>query len=108
MKSSRAVSIVLVTGTAWVFFEWLFFVTKPSFMSLYSPWEKLSVLSGTAAIVTAALLIISVPFFLIGRLLQIVSHWRVPVFLLAFLPVLVLLTMAMLVLDAPDVSAKRT
>jgi arylsulfatase A-like enzyme len=97
MKLLRVASIALVAGTAWVFLEWLFFVTKPSFMSLYSPWEKLSVLSSTALIVSVTLLLATLPFAALAWLLSRFIERRVPLSLLAFFPLILLLAMAMLV-----------
>lgn len=94
----RAAAIVLVVATAWVFFEWLFFVTKPSFMSLYSPWEKLGVLSSTALIVSAGLLVATLPFAALGWLTGRLKAGRMAVSAVLFLPAILLLAMAMLVL----------
>jgi hypothetical protein len=62
LKPARIAGVVMAVGTGWVFFEWLFFVTKPSFMSLYSLWEKFGVLSSTALIVSLSLLLATLPF----------------------------------------------
>jgi len=97
MKILRVASIVLVAGTAWVFLEWLFFVTKPSFMSLYTTWEKLSVLSSTALIVSITLLLGTLPFAAVAWLLNRLSKRQMLVSLLAFFPIILLLAMAMLV-----------
>ena len=82
----RVASIILVAGTAWVIFEWLFFVTKPSFMSLYSPWEKAGVLSSTAFIISAALLLGSLPFVALAWLVNHVTTPRIPLSLVVFMP----------------------
>ena len=96
-RFARAVSIILVVGTAWVFFEWLFFVTKPSFMSLNSLWEKVGVLSSTALIMSLALLLGSLPFIALAWLLNRMANNRLPLSLVIFFPVILLLAMAMLV-----------
>ena len=97
MNILRVAGMALVAGTAWVFFEWLFFVTKPSFMSLYSWLEKLSVLSSTALIVSFSLLLVTIPFAVAAWLLNRVNASRMAVSLVAFLPVIVLLALALLV-----------
>lgn len=97
MKILRLASLALVSGTAWVVMEWLFFVTKPSFMSLY-PWlEKLAVLSSTALIVAVSLLIVTVPFAVIGMLLHRLNANGKLVSTIALFPVVLLLAMTMLV-----------
>ncbi|RKX65396.1 MAG: hypothetical protein DRP42_04810, partial [Tenericutes bacterium] len=93
----RVVSIILVVGTAWVFFEWLFFVTKPSFMSLYSLWEKVGVLSSTALIISLALLLGSLPFIALAWLLNRLASNRLPLSLVIFFPANLLLALEMLV-----------
>ena len=97
-NAPRAAAIVLVVATAWVFFEWLFFVTKPSFMSLYSPWEKLGVLSSTALVMSIALLLATLPFAALGWLAGRLKAGRMIRSVVLFLPAILLLAMAMLVL----------
>lgn len=97
LNARRVAGLVMVAGTAWVFFEWLFFATKPSFMSLYSTWEKFGVLSSTALIVTVGLLLATLPFAALGGLLMHLGARRKTVAALIFLPVILLLAMAMLV-----------
>lgn len=97
MRFMRVISIVLAVGTAWVFFEWLFFVTKPSFMSLYSLWEKLGVISSAALIISLALLLGSLPFIALAWLLKRLDSKRLPMSLVIFFPANLLLAMAMLV-----------
>jgi hypothetical protein len=48
----RMVQTVAVVATGWVFSEWLFFVTKPSFISPFSWIEKIEVLCSSALIIT--------------------------------------------------------
>lgn len=98
MKISRLAGLALVSGTAWVLMEWLFFVTKPSFMSLY-PWlEKLAVLSSTALIVAVSLLIITVPFAAVALLLHRLDVNGKVVSTAALLPVILLLAMTTVVI----------
>ncbi len=97
MKTSRLASLVLVSGTAWVVLEWLFFATKPSFMSLYSPWEKLSVLSSTSLIVVVSLLMVTVPFAMVALLLRRLSVNGRLTSTVALFPLILLLAMTLIV-----------
>ncbi|MDH3788477.1 MAG: hypothetical protein OES53_07935, partial [Xanthomonadales bacterium] len=97
MKTSRLASLVLVSGTAWVVLEWLFFATKPSFMSLYSPWEKLSVLSSTSLIVVVSLLMVTVPFSMVALLLRRLSANGRLTSTVALFPLILLLAMTLIV-----------
>lgn len=96
-RLAQSTSVILVVGTAWVFFEWLFFVTKPSFMSLYSVWEKIGVLSASALIMSVALFLVSLPFFVLAWILSRTTQRLLNVSLAAFFPASLLLAFAMLV-----------
>ncbi len=98
LNITRVLLIIMVVATAWVLLEWLFFVTKPSFMSLYSLWEKLAVLSGTALIMTVALVLGSLPFIALAWILSKFTQRSPPVSLLAFFPAIVLLAFTLLLL----------
>jgi len=93
----RVAAMTTIVGTAWVLFEWLFFATKPSFMSLYSLAEKLGVLSSSALLVSVSLLLVTLPLAVTGWLLNRLGSHRVVSFAVAFLAVIALLAMAMLV-----------
>ena len=62
-------AIPFVTATIWVTLEWLFFVTKVSFMSRYTPWESLGVLAITSLIMSVFLVVVSLPFVFAAWLL---------------------------------------
>ena len=93
----RVATIVLAVATAWVLLEWLFFVTKPSFMSLYSAWQRLGVLSGTTLVLGCALLALTLPFALLGRGLSRLGLRGPLLSSVVFLPAIVLSALAMLV-----------
>lgn len=93
----RMVQTVVVVATGWVFFEWLFFVTKPSFISAFSWPEKIEVLCSSALIITAGLLLISLPFFALARFLGWLNRWQSTITIAAFFPAILLMAMAMLV-----------
>lgn len=88
----------MVCAVGWVAFEWLFHVTKISFMSLYTATEMLNVLSSGALLVALGLLLISIPFFLVGILLGILFKQPLLRCWTMFLPVILLLSMVLLVL----------
>jgi len=92
----RLAAIAVTVGTAWVLFEWLFFATKPSFMSLYSLAEKFSVLSNSALLVSASLLLLTLPLAAAGWLLSRLGSHRAVGFAAGSLAIILLLAMAML------------
>jgi hypothetical protein len=93
----RVAGIALAVATSWVFLEWLFFVTKPSFMSLYASWEKLGVLSGAALVISATLLLFTLPFTGLGWLVARFAGRRGASSTIIFVPVILTLAVAMLV-----------
>ena len=98
LNFTRVLVIIIMVATAWVFSEWLFFVTKPSFMSLYSAWEKAAVLSGTALVMAVALVLVSLPCIALGWVLNRFTHRRLPVSMLVFFPANLLLSLTLLTL----------
>ena len=102
-KSAAAVSILrllaipVVTASAWVSLEWLFFVTKPSFMSLYTAAESLGVLAVTVLILSAALLATSLPFAVSGWILSRLTAVRWLIGMTAMLPAIAVAALASLV-----------
>jgi arylsulfatase A-like enzyme len=94
----RIAILICSVATAWVFFEWLFFATKPSFMTLYSPWEKVALLCGTALILSFLLLLASLPLIALGWLTNRFTKFQFTASVLIFLPTIVLLAMAALLL----------
>lgn len=90
--------MVISVAFFWVGAEWLFFVTKPSFMTVYPWWDKLSLLPETAAIVSVSLLLISLPFYSLGRLLNGWEKSRIAAGVVTVLPAALLLAAALLLL----------
>lgn len=79
--------------------EWLFFVTKPSSLSILSPWEAALVLAVTGGIVVLPLLTIPVILFLAAWLVKD-SKWAEWLLLGAsILPALILTVTALVMLD---------
>ena len=93
----RLLAMPVVTATAWVLLEWLFFVTKPSFMSLFSAAEKAGVLFITALVVSIVLLVVSLPFALLGGLMYRARFPRALVVLIGVFPVILFGTLGLLV-----------
>jgi len=90
--------MVVSVATVWVFNEWLFFVTKHSFLTLYPFWEKVALLSGTALIMSILLLLVSLPLIAVGCLIDRFTKHKFAATVLVFLPTIPLLVMAALLL----------
>lgn len=94
---ARFLAIPFTTATIWVVLEWLFFTTKPSFMSLYSATESVGVLASMSLIMSAALLLACLPFALLGWFL---GNHQIPkpvTTVVGLLPALLLAALVMLV-----------
>lgn len=80
-----------------VFMEWLFITTKPSFLSASSLVEKINVLLVTSFLLAALLLLISIPALLICSIfpkqIKLFAH------LLGIIPAAVLASLALLLID---------
>ena len=61
---------ILLSVTIFLVMEWLFIITKPSFLSLSPFIEKFIVLAVSIAFVTALLLLVSVPLVIISSLIK--------------------------------------
>ena len=94
----HAVAIVLIVAAGWVAFEWLFFVTKISFMSLFSPMEKVNTLTSTTLVVAIGLLLASLPFFILGLLADKLLKKPLLTTVLMLFPVTLLLSQILLVM----------
>jgi arylsulfatase A-like enzyme len=90
--------MVISVALFWVGMEWLFFVTKPSFMTVYPWWGKIGLIPETAAIVSVSLLLTSLPFYFLGRLLDGGEKPRTAAGVVTVLPAALLLSAALLLL----------
>lgn len=63
--------VVVISCVLYVFLEWIFYVTKPSFMDGYTVWNKLLVLFQSAALLCAFFIFLLLVFWIIARLLPV-------------------------------------
>ncbi|MFC1688599.1 sulfatase-like hydrolase/transferase [Pseudomonadota bacterium] len=94
----RLVFLIISVASVWVFSEWLFFATKPSFMTLYSFSEKVGLLCGSALVMSIALLIASIPFAVFCWLIDRVVKRGLIARLVLLTPGILLLALAFLLL----------
>lgn len=101
-RNNRGIkSLILIVGAiyGYVFMEWIFFVTKPSFMSILNIFQKAQVLLLTALILTlpalgAGVIVLGVKF-LVGRIFKARDFsW-----LYALLPALILAALGLILID---------
>lgn len=89
--------ICVISGVLLVFMEWLFIITKPSFLSASTFFEKISVLLVTSLLVIAFLLLFSIPALTICSIF--LKQIKIFAYLLAVVPAAVLASLALLLID---------
>lgn len=89
--------ICVLSGVLLVFMEWLFIITKPSFLSASTFIEKIIVLLVASLLVVAFLLLLSIPALIICSIF--LKQIKVFAYLLAVAPAAVLASLALLLID---------
>lgn len=89
--------IIIFSGILFVFMEWLFFITKLSFLSASPFIEKIAVVVVSSFLVIAFLLLLSIPALIICSVF--VKQIKVFAYLLALVPAAVLSSLALLLID---------
>ena len=90
-------NLTVLSACFYAFMEWLFFVTKPSSLSLLTLFEDLKVLAVASGTVTfvflLGLVLLSLPALLVKD-----SKWRARLFLLACIPAALILSITALIM----------
>lgn len=89
--------ICVFSGAIFVFMEWLFFITKPSFLSTSPFIDKISLVLVTSLLVIAFLLLFSIPALIICSVF--IKQINVFAYLLTLVPAAVLASLALLLID---------
>lgn len=89
--------MILFSTLTLVFMEWLFIVTKPSFLSGIPFQEKISVLLTSSILVLGVLLLLSLPVLVFCSLFP--SNVKINAYLMSILPAIVLGLSALLIID---------
>ncbi len=92
-------SLSFLAAFLYVFMEWLFFVTKPSFMDLIPIWEKFGVLLLTWLLLAALSLAILAPLWLLSLLLNQGWFRQVPLWFGSAVPAFFLASTALMLFD---------
>lgn len=96
---SKFLAILLIASFAYALMEWLFFVTKPSFMSVMSLREKWAILLFTGSLITAIGFLITLPLFLLSGLPWFLSFRSWLVKMASLLPAIITASLLLLWLD---------
>jgi hypothetical protein len=89
----------LLVAQSYVLMEWVFFVTKPSFLDLYSLADKVMVLVLGGALLSSAVLLAVGVLFLLSRLPALKRYPRVFTLLGSLLPAFILAALLLLMID---------
>lgn len=91
--------LTLLTTVFYVFMEWMFFITKPSFMDVMTIWKKVDVLFTTSFI----LIFFWLPFFLLlwglSYLPGLSTKWYIFLYAAGLIPAAILSITTLLLLD---------
>jgi hypothetical protein len=95
MNKSWSNAFVLTSAAAYVyvFMEWVFFVTKPSFMSSMNTWQKTMVFFVSGFVFTV------VAFLLEGLTITIFKFLKSPRWVIAIVPALIFTFLSLILLD---------
>ena len=88
-----------ISASLYVFFEWLFVITKPSFLNTVSILRKIGILIFTCSVITGLLFAILGVIYLLSLLLQDMTSARFLIGIGMLIPALVLASMAVLLVD---------
>ncbi len=91
--------LCVLVSFIFVFFEWLFQVTKPSFMSVLPFIEKVKLFFGFGSLAAITALLALAPFFLLSALPGLKEKKRDLIRLAALLPAAILASLALLRVD---------
>ncbi len=83
----------------YVFMEWLFIISQPSFMSAVKFFDQVLILLNAAALLSLICLLIFVPYFVLNRILKGKIAKRVLRTVFTLLPAFVFTTMVLLIVD---------
>ena len=95
----RAFAFAVLAAYFHVFMEWLFFATKPSFMTPMDGWERIAILFGTAPFAASAVILAMLPLRLLARMLPGSTEGSARRRLAAAVPAAVLAICLLLLID---------
>ena len=98
--SSQSLGIIVIfVSYIFIFFEWLFFVTKPSFMSVLSIFEKMKIFLGFGSLLALAALLAITPILLLNTLPILKAKKHFLNLFTALLPAAILASLLLLLVD---------
>jgi hypothetical protein len=84
---------------AYVFMEWLFFATKPSFMDALPLGQKLEVFLLTVLVLAVLAMSVLLVLRLLGFIPGVLKHWQVFLFIGGILPAVICAALSLLLID---------
>jgi len=98
--SSQSLMILSIfVSYSFVFFEWLFQVTKPSFMSVLPLLDKIKVFFGTGSLFVIAVLLMIIPVLLLNKLPGLKARKQALNLIGTLVPAAILASLSLLLVD---------
>ena len=99
ISSQSLIISCIIVSYIFIFFEWLFLVTKPSFMSVLSIFEKVKVFLGFGSLLAIAALLAITPVLLLNTLPILKAKKHYLNLFTALLPAAILASLLLLLVD---------
>ena len=90
---------IILSDFAYVAFEWLFYVTKPSFFDLIPLAEKIEILFQTGFLLILPTILLSLFLWILDSLLVLINKNGIPLYLSTLLPSVILACLSLLIID---------
>jgi arylsulfatase A-like enzyme len=88
-----------LSSFTYIAFEWLFFITKPSFLDLIKPIEKIEIFLQTGFLIAFPSIIIAILLWILDILLVPIKKYGLPLYLSTLLPVTILACLSLMLVD---------
>jgi arylsulfatase A-like enzyme len=92
-------SVTVLAAFFYIFMEWLFFVTKPSFMNMLSYQEKVGILLISGLFLSIYCMAVLATFIVLDLIMIVLRRSRVTQYLGATIPTVILSALALLLID---------
>jgi hypothetical protein len=92
-------AVTILATFFYIFMEWLFFVTKPSFMSILSPSERFEILNLSALALSILSMVVLAVYLVLDIIAVVARHSRLTQYLGVFIPGVILSGLALILID---------
>jgi hypothetical protein len=97
--SQRILILTIMSAFAYIAFEWLFFITKPSFLDLIEPAKKVEIFFQTGFLLAFPSILIILPLVGLDSLLYRFNKNGLPLYLSTYVPTVIFVCLSLLLFD---------